>query len=120
MKNKNNNETLLDTATFNITNTEMSESHAVDIMKHLIKNKYKITRFSNVKDSLMDNPQWTIRAEREMVVFPESSQFKVDDLIEIFNNAYKILIEKGGVNIFIDQSVGGIDIDISPKNLKKE
>lgn len=116
------NEPIIEMATLDIKNTEMTEESATRILEHLIKHNYTVTEYSNIYDSLT-HPKglYTIKAKRHFTVFPESPRVKMNDLIELFNNAVKALHETGKINIEIDQGVGAIDITAwNPKKDKKE
>jgi len=100
-------DTLIETATIDIEETEMSEDHAIGIMEHLIKHNYAVTQFTHDAMSY-----WTIRAKRPYVVYPESPRVKMDDLIKLFDKAITTFRETGKVNIEIDQGLGALDISV--------
>lgn len=117
---KNKNETVLDTARININRTQMRDDNAIRIVEHLIKHNYTVNEFLRLNDSLMDYPEYTIKAERSYIVFPESPRVKMNDLLEIFEKALDKLTKTGKVQIEIDQAVGAIDISICKKSNEGE
>lgn len=108
---------LHDTATFDMAEVEMRETNAMSIIHHLIKHDYTVTELNRFHDSLSD--QWTIRAKKPIIIFPESPKIKVDDLIKIFSNAVEEFRKNGKVNIEIDQGCGALDISVTTSKPKE-
>lgn len=106
---------IIDTANFNMKNIYITSNQAVSILQHLIKHNYSISNFSENNGLGC----YSIEAKRTFTVYPESPTLKIDDLIDMFNNAIDALIKTGTVNIEIDQDLGAIDIHINtPKETK--
>jgi len=109
---------IIDTAEIKMDNLPKDEAFA--LTTRLAELGYSVT--SEVKNfSSFGGDTYNVKATKVYVVNNDPAETKLfNKFIDTFQKAVDLLSKGNGVHIEIDHSVGAIDIDISPKNLKND
>jgi len=109
---------IYDIAEINIDN--LPTSRALGLVEHLTQLGYDVTtKLKSFESS--GGETYDVYGRKRYVVNNDPAETKLfNKFIDTFQKAVDLLSKGNGVCIEINHSVGAIDIDIQPKNLKKE